>query len=146
MSVVLAEKDTKSIDIAFETKADAPPALTTPSSTPMPETKVPSERRIAPLVLTGVGVATIAVGLAFGWAAIKKHEEVCNGPGCDPQAYADGKSLARTSTIVTGVGIAAAASGLVWYVLSSPRDPERRTAIAPSAFEGGAGVQVFGHF
>jgi hypothetical protein len=147
MNVVVAETETRTIDIAFETKADAPPALTTPSSTPMPTTVAP-ERRIAPLVVTGVGVATVAVGLAFGWAAIQKHKEVCSGPGCDPNAYADGKSLARTSTIVTGVGLAAAASGLVWYVLSSPSkgDPERRTAIAPSAFEGGAGVQVFGHF
>lgn len=151
MSVVLAEKETKSIDIAFETKSDAAPALTTPSSTPMPAAPgsgVAHERRIAPLVVTGIGIATVAVGLGFGWAAIQKHKEVCNGPGCDPQAYADGKSLARTSTIVTGVGLAAAASGLVWYVLSSPSsgDPERRTAIAPSAFEGGAGVQVFGRF
>jgi hypothetical protein len=144
-SVVLAEKDATSVEVTFEEPQGAPPKAP-PLPPKQPEGSPERDPRIAPLVVTGLGAATVAVGLGFGWAAIQKRKEVCTGPGCDPDAYADGKALARTSTIVTGVGLAAAASGIVWYVLTVPRDPERRTAIVPSAFAGGAGLQVVGLF
>ncbi|MGZ3424534.1 MAG: PEGA domain-containing protein [Polyangiales bacterium] len=148
-TITLAEGETKSILVVLVTEGTAAPEPAAPTM-PVPPSKSDAPEwwrtRTAPLILTGVGAATVAVGLGLGWAAIAKHKDVCPGAGCDPNAYAEGKSLARASTIVTGVGLVAAASGIAWYVLGAPSNPEKRTAVVPSAWAGGAGLQVVGHF
>ena len=135
-SVTLAEKQTKTISILLEVDTSAKPIVEGKKSS-----------RVLPLVVAGVGVVGIGVGLGLGYASMKKKDEACGGTKvCDPDGLSQGKSLANTSTIVTGIGAALLISGVVWYLVSPSSSSERSTAIAPFATADAAGVSAFGRF
>jgi hypothetical protein len=97
------------------------------------------------LVTIGVGAITTSVGLGYGVAAISKRKDVCGDVYCEPAGYDQGRSLARTSTIVTGIGVAVVASGVVWWLLA-PTSSARATTVVPYASADGAGVVVSRRF
>ncbi len=146
-SVNLAEKQTKTISVAL----DVDPNATTLDASGVPKS-APS--RVAPLVVTVVGVVGVGVGLGLGYASMKKKDSACNGTKlCDPDGLSSGKSLANASTIVTSIGAAALVSGLVWYFLTpsgagpgSGKDKATGTTVTPWASADGAGIGAIGSF
>jgi len=101
-----------------------------PSDQPDPDS-VPDEadggtQRIVGFVVGGVGIAAIGVGTFFGFQAKGQADEAdeqhCEGQLCDAeglQLHDDAQSSALISTVLFGVGAAAAVTGLV-VVLTAP--------------------------
>ena len=112
------------------------------------DTSAPS--KALPMVVTAVGVVGVGVGLGLGYASIKKRDSACDDAKlCDPGGLESGRSLANTSTIVTGVGAGLLVVGVVWWVLtpSAPRkEGDRAALITPYASHDGAGLAAFGRF
>lgn len=106
--------------------------------------------KVGPIVMTAVGVVSIGVGLGLGYASMKKRDSSCDANKlCDPDGLASGRSLANTSTIVTGVGAGIAVIGVVWWVLSpsgSPTTADKAAHVVPYASTDGAGLAAFGRF
>jgi hypothetical protein len=131
--VPLAEGESRTLDVTLVPREDA-------------TTRLPSQRTMA-LVTTGVGAAVVVVGLGFGVAAIVDRHDACGATGCDPVAYEHGRSLARTSNIVTGIGAAVAVGGVTWFLLAPKESPAARaTVVAPWASLDGAGLVVTRRF
>jgi len=132
-TVTFAEKDDKSIDVTF--------AQSAPVDKPPPPTK--SSSHVAPIVLTGVGAAVVIVGLGFGYSAITKRKDACgDGRFCEPNKLDEAKSAARTSNIVTGIGIAAVAGGVLWMLLTprESKDENKGAIVMPWASMHGGGA------
>lgn len=106
--------------------------------------------KVGPIVVTAVGVVGVGVGLGLGYASMKKRDDACDANKlCDPQGLDDGRSLANTSTIVTGVGAALVVGGIVWWVLTpSQSAPKKDVAVqvAPWASSSSGGLSAFGRF
>ena len=94
-------------------------------------------RPIAPLIVAGVGAATLVTGGVLGIIGLGKVPNECSrstnqcaaAPGSS--AFDDAKSavhLANTGLIIGIAGLAVGVTGLVWYLMSSPR--ERATTSA----------------
>jgi hypothetical protein len=131
--VPLAEGESRTLDVTLVPRADTTRSL-------------PSQRTLS-LVTTGIGAGLVVVGLGFGTAAILERHDACGARGCDPVAYENGRSHARTSTIVTGLGAAVAVGGLTWFLLLPKEAPTARaTVVAPWASFDGAGVVVTRRF
>jgi hypothetical protein len=142
--VTLVEKENKTVTVTFvEKKVDAPPP-------PPPPVVVDKPSRVAPLVVAGVGGATVIVGLVFGYMAITGKKDACGDTKlCEPAALEDARSNARTSNIVTGVGAAVLVGGLTWYFLapsSSSASETKSARVAPVFGPGFAGAALTGVF
>lgn len=133
----LADNQDKAISIILD--VDQKPVETTSGSS-----------KVLPMIVTGVGVVGVGVGLGIGLASINKRNSACDANKlCEPAGLEAGRSLANTSTIVTGVGAGLLVVGVVWWVLtpSAPRKEGDRTAlITPYASRDGAGLAAFGSF
>ncbi|HSR97993.1 MAG TPA: hypothetical protein VLM79_13125 [Kofleriaceae bacterium] len=115
------------------------------------------QRKFIALGLGGGGVVAIAVGLVFGAKASSTYSDAQKLCGddlvCSPENFDKGKKLvsdARSagtiSTVLVGVGIAAAAAGAVVY-FTRPKAAERATArLVPVPQQGGAGLALVGTF
>jgi serine/threonine-protein kinase len=126
-------------DPASASEADAPPPAMAPTW---------STQRIAGAVVAGAGVISLGVALYLGLDA-KSTYDASNSGGhcvnnqCDPQGLEDRSSAhsqATVSTVLVGVGLAAAAGGAVLY-FTAPR--ERTLAglgVAPMVASGGGGL------
>lgn len=108
--------------------------------------------RVAPIVLTTVGVLGVGAGLGIGYLSMKKRDDSCDASKlCDPQGLDDGKKLANISTVVTGAGGALLVTGVVWWLLTpggksdAPRK-DATTHVTPWASADGAGLAAFGQF
>ena len=150
-SFELVEKQEKRLIVelvpAPEEKSDeaaAPPPVATAKGAEEPRPKP----RILPLVVSGVGVVTVGVGLGLGYVAIQKKKDACGDEHfCEPDQLESGRSTARASTIVTSVGAATLAGGLIWYFLSAPRKSGDAAArLVPSVGPRGGGIAAFGTF
>jgi len=90
-----------------------------PAPSPNREPNAEGSFPIAPVVLLATGAAAIGVGLAVGWVGVGEADAAPTQDG--PEA--DG---ARTKTIagdvVAGVGIAAAAAGVIWLIVEATDD------------------------
>ncbi len=103
--------------------------LPTPSSpSEPPEEDVSHQRkRMGPLVLGGVGAGVTLVGLGFGYAALKKRQDVCGSTDhCDPDGLDRTLELARASNGTIVAGGALVAGAIVWSVVLKRR---QRTAL-----------------
>jgi len=141
-NVTLAVKEKKTVAIVF-VKSNAPPVKLPPDDKP-----APGPSRIAPLVVVGVGAATMLVGLGFGYAAISAKQDACGGGKlCEPEALSDARSYAVTSNVVTGIGAAVLVGGAAWYLLT-PRPTANNTGIhfVPFAGNGMGGGAILGRF
>jgi hypothetical protein len=134
-TLAMAEKDDKTVDVAFA--AAAPVA---------PEAPKPIKRSyVGPIVLTGVGAAIVIVGLGFGVSAISKRKDACGDATlCEPTKLDEARSAARTSDIVTGVGLAAVAGGVIWMLVAPapPKEPQKGAVFSPWASMYGAGASA----
>jgi hypothetical protein len=101
-----------------------------------------------PLIVAGAGAVTLSVGLGLGYVAIQKRQDACgDGHFCEPNQLESGRSTARASTIVTSIGAATLAGGLVWYFLSAPRKGEAaRAQVVPALGPQGGGLSAVGMF
>jgi hypothetical protein len=61
------------------------------------------------------------------------------------QKGTDGNSQEKTGSYVAGIGVVAAAGGLVWHFLEKPSQP-KTTAINPTVAPGFAGLSYSGQF
>ena len=115
------------------------------------------QRKFIALGLGGGGVVALAVGLVFGAKASSNYDDakklcgndlVCSMENFDKgkKLVSDARSAGTISTVLVGVGIAAAAAGAVVY-FTAPKAPERATArLVPVPHEGGAGLALTGTF
>jgi hypothetical protein len=164
--------------IASEKAAPPPagvqtPATTTPPPPPPPSSTEPApvdthsgKRSFVPLIVAGGGLVVAVVGLAVYSGASKDvnhYEDLCPNracpPGPDQQANIDGGQKARskkiTGGVVTGVGAAALAGGLIWY-FAQPRSSSgvatasagslTKPRVDPALSPGFAGVALSGAF
>jgi hypothetical protein len=139
--VSVAEKETKTFAIVLDADTSvAPPTTTSRGSI------------TAPLIVSGIGLVGVGVGLGFGYAAMKKKDDACGGTKlCDPSGLDDGRKLANTSSIVTGVGAAVLVGGLVWLLVTpsrsaAPAGEVRGARIVPFVSDRSAGLAAFGTF
>jgi hypothetical protein len=140
-----------------------PPTATTPAPTQPPPDAPPAhgKRSFVPLIVAGVGgVAFITGAIVYGKASkdVKHYEELCPdrycGEGDAAAANKEKGNEARTRKVwggvVTGVGAATLAGGLVWYFLqprqSSSAASVHQPLLSPTVSPGFAGVSLSGAF
>jgi hypothetical protein len=138
-SATLDEKQEKTIAVVLDPIASAGDAASKGGS------------RVAPVVLTTLGVLGVGAGLGVGYLSLKKRDDACDASKlCDPQGLDDGKRLADLSTVVTGAGAAVLVTGVVWWLLTpAPQTSGKDVAkprVAPWASPQGAGLAAFGEF
>lgn len=149
----------------------AAPVTATPAATavtpatqaqpePLPETE-PGKRSVAPLIVAGAGGVALIVGaVVYAKAAkdLSHFEEICPNRDCGDGAGAAANKEAGNSArsrkvwggVVTGVGAATLAGGLVWYFVQ-PRHPAssatlRKPELSPALAPGFAGLALSGAF
>jgi hypothetical protein len=135
-SATLAEKQDKTIAIDVAT-----------TQTNTGSDKKSADRTL-PVIVSVVGIVGVGVGLGLGYASKKKRDDSCDAQKlCDPQGLEDGKSLANTSTIVTGIGAAVLVGGIVWYALTPSKSAkDTATHVTPWASRDGGGLAAIGRF
>jgi len=138
ISFEVAEKESRSVDVSA-CAAAKPVEAPKPASPPS---------RVPPLVFMGIGGASVIVGLVFGATAISKKSDACgDGDLCDPRGLEDARTAARTSTILTGAGLALVAGGAVWYLLTpATASADHATRVSPWAGPGALGLLATGSF
>jgi hypothetical protein len=154
-SFALAEAEHKHISVALAPQRSEPLA-TLPSAAPAapaPERSAPERtarsvtNRLAPLLLIGSGTAALAVGLGLGYKAMRERDDACgNTRACEPAGLATGKQAAHASTAITSLGVAAVASGLVWYFVRRKRERQATAQLAPALLPHGALLHAAGSF
>ncbi|HYQ03367.1 MAG TPA: hypothetical protein VER96_32050 [Polyangiaceae bacterium] len=138
-----------------------PAAKTEPAQPPPPPPEPQGKRSITPLIVAGAGGAVLIVGgVMYGKASkdVSHYEELCPNRNCDnssdPAGNKAGGNSARNRKIwggvVTGVGAATLAGGLIWYFVQ-PRQATssasiRKPEISPAVSPGFAGVSLSGAF
>lgn len=156
------------VDVALEPEASAPagaaqvpaPLASSAPAVPGPVTSSPGADKGIPAVssgrpptpvlgyaLAGVGAASVAAGLAFGWKALERksyRDDHCDATGCDQSAIdadGSGRTWATWSTVATGIGAAALGAGL-YVILSAPKGRAPATATLTPLGPAGAAVTL----
>jgi hypothetical protein len=118
------------------------------SATEAPRSAWLGPRRLVAIASTGVGLAAIGIGTAYGIAAIHHADASRIDCDADDRCGPGGGALrdrargeATVSTLAFGVGIAGVAAGAV-LVLTEPRSPRRSLALAPAL----GGASLVGRF
>jgi len=139
--------------------AAVPPAQ--PQPAPEAETNTQGKRSIAPLIVAGAGGAVLIVGaVLYGKASkdVNHYEDLCPnrdcGTGADAADNREAGNSARTRKIwggvVTGVGAATLAGGLIWYFVQPHQSASsatlRKPLVSPAVAPGFAGVALSGAF
>ena len=120
--------------------APVPVPVPTPALPPAPPSEPARNHRnlsVGPWVLVGAGVASLgaAAGVYLGLrqSALDEVASRCDATGCALEALAP-LDLARTYTVVAGValgvGVAAVAGGVVWYLLARPHGESAAPRVA----------------
>lgn len=144
--------------------APAPVAATPTTPEPAHESKAQGNRSVVPLIVAGAGGVMAIVGIAVYGKAAKDYNHyaaLCpenggtqNCMGDDAKANQDAGNEARTRKVVggvvTGVGAATLAGGLIWYFVQ-PRHGSssatlRKPQVSPAVAPGFAGVALSGAF
>jgi hypothetical protein len=94
--------------------------------------------RLAPVIVTSVGIAALAVGGAIGLATLGKVKTLdnecpqgtCSSPGAAHDLSTAHDFVRATDYTLLGGGIVTA-GGILWYLLSGPRSSELEHAAAP---------------
>jgi hypothetical protein len=144
-------------DTAGEQSIEIPSLAAAPPPPPAPP-RADGRRhfRTVAFALGGVGVASLAVGLAFGSRARSQNnaandlcpDRVCPDSATKDTASADlssAKSAATVANVLSGVGLAAIAGGVVLFVLGSGGEsaddaPLRKTTTPVSSLHLGVGA------
>ncbi len=115
------------------------------------------QRRVAGLITGGAGLVALGIGLGIGATASSTWNDAFDSGLCDRdtlQCTVEGRdqvdtarSRARVSSIVSGVGIAAAVTGAVLYFTAPRSHQDRRTTrLVPWTHSGDFGVAIAGGF
>jgi hypothetical protein len=127
----------------------APPSSTGPSAaaTTAPPPRGGSPWRTVGWIVSGVGVAGLAVGTGFGFAAISdKGSANCVDKLCDSGPLDSARNAARAADVSFAVGGALVATGIA-LVLFSPGSAHEATSslrVAPAVGASGGGLVVGG--
>jgi hypothetical protein len=137
--VISAGEKGRNITAVFGDSGAAP---TVGGATPAPaNTTEPAKpsRSVVPLIVAGLGGAATIVGvvlLVSGLGAVpancSRSSHECAAPPGDP-SFDDAKSAVGRANLGVGVGIGGAvvaATGLIWYLASSPSEPEKAPSTA----------------
>ena len=129
-----------------------PPEEEEPVDDPAPPK---SRRKLYGIIAMSAGGAALITGLVFGKMASSKWsdaKDVCGGTTCTTMAdqmkaqdlgdKARGKAV--LSTVFVGVGVAAAATGVVLFVTAPKSESQTRVTAHPT--HDGAGISVSGRF
>ena len=138
-----------------------PPANDAASEPPANPEASSGKRSPAPLIVAGAGGVLLIAGLAIYFPAhsdVNDAEARCPNRVCpagpnqadDIKKGDDARKKATTGGVVTGVGVAAIAGGLIWYFAQ----PKKSTAtgsllrpdVAPTVSPGFAGLSLSGAF
>jgi len=132
--------------------AAAPKAAPPPETPRVEESRGLGGRKVAALIVGGVGIAAIGVGAYFGVTALGKNSDsspYCNLGGVKNNCYGagvtdrnDAVSDASLSTILLGAGAAAVIGGAVLFLTA----PSSSSAPAASVGFDGRMVSVAGRF
>jgi hypothetical protein len=156
--LTLREREEKVFDLAQEITR-LPPARTEPAPSPVApaparEATSGGARRTAAYVVTGAGVATLALGATAGIltvAAASTYRDnctngVCNDAGFD--AASRGRTLSVVSPVALALGAIATGAGIYLFATSTPArpSPPRAAQLVPLAAPSAAGVAVVGRF
>ncbi len=147
VKITVAEKEKRDVLLPFDKKPDPKPKALPPDepagAPPPADTTSKGHVSASPapkLLVAGGGVLTGA-GLVFGVLA-KSAKDSCRGGVCDSQADVDrAKSRATVSTVLVGIGLAAAAGGALWWSLDKP-DKETQAALGFSPGLTGASLSL----
>jgi hypothetical protein len=136
------------------------PVATTPTPPEPTPTAHTGKRPIAPLIVAGAGGVVLIVGAvvyAGGAKDVSTYETKCPNHNCmGPTAVADQNAANKarnkkiTGGVVTGVGAAVLAGGLIWYFVQ-PRSAETtgsllKPNVTPALTPGYAGLALSGAF
>ncbi|MBA3396449.1 MAG: hypothetical protein H0T89_27710 [Deltaproteobacteria bacterium] len=114
----------------------APPITQPPATEPEPvvETSSPGRgKRVAGLVIGGVGIAAVAAGVYFGLRAKSTASDVEGSESWDPGLDQQGKNAERNAIILWSAGGAAILGGGVLYFLGRRSAEPARLSIVPRA-------------
>jgi hypothetical protein len=132
------------------TGPNAPPAAGAPAP-PIVEQPPSNKQKIIGLSVGGVGVVGVGVGIALGMAAKSSYNSAvsahCSGANmaCDPvglDQINSARSQGNVATVITIVGAAAIAGGVVLYLTAPKAHHETTTMLVPT----GNGLAVVGGF
>ncbi|MGC4093666.1 MAG: tetratricopeptide repeat protein [Polyangiaceae bacterium] len=123
------------------TPAPAPLAVPTPAPTPPPPApQAAAPNRVPAFITLGVGAAAGVGALVTGLIAKGKYDDLKDScsPACTDSQVSGSRSLALTSTILTGVAVVGVGVGVTLFVLSKPSESTARAqslhlAVLPSA-------------
>ncbi len=148
----------------------APPVATTAVTTPPPPAEPPpsadaqsGKRSPTPLIVAGAGGALLIVGLVIYVPAakdVKDSEDQCPNRKClgpdeaqntaNAKKGEDARKKAVLGGVVSTVGVAAVAGGLIWYFAQPKKAATTATLlrpnVTPSVAPGFAGVALSGAF
>jgi hypothetical protein len=109
-----------------------------PSGATQPQTAGAASRRTAALILGGAGVAGLAIGVGYGWAAKSRYDEsdpFCDADVCDSHGLAireEAYERAAISSIAFAAGGGALVGAVVLWVDSASQEGQRRVALVPT--------------
>lgn len=137
--VISAGEKSRAIVAVFGDATATATASAAPARGAVSEEPAQASRPIAPLFVAGAGGVALVVGgvlLATGLGAVPSNcsrdtHECAAAPG--DTAFDEAKSGVARANLGLGIGIGGAAvtiGGLIWYLASSPSEPEKRTATA----------------
>ena len=162
--VTIADGEVKSVEVPpLQVDPDAVEATPPPPLVPAPQEKPSSSMNDSGadsgraametwgIVFTAAGAGAIAAGADFGINAIVKNNQSfdncrpespnqCNETGAGLRD--DARTSGTVSSVLVGVGLAAATSGIVMLILA----PSENTQIAAAPTKGGAGLLLQGKF
>jgi tetratricopeptide (TPR) repeat protein len=116
--------------------APVPPAAPAPQPDVVPAPVVPSEpsrpNRVPAFIALGIGVAAGAGALATGLIAKGKYDDLKDScsPNCTDSQLSSSRSLALTSTILTGVAIAGVGVGITLFIVGKPTESQQTAQTA----------------
>lgn len=123
-----------------ETPGETPAGGPAPTGKPDQKGPVEAKSNVPAFVLLGIGGITAAGAVLTGVLANGEYNDAKDqcSPRCTDDDVSAGKTLALTSTILTGVAVVSASIGAVLYFTGKPASQEQ--ARKPQRFNVGLGV------
>jgi hypothetical protein len=149
-----ADKEVVAVPVLAAAEGATPAPASVPANAPLAEQPPPAPagngRKVAGLVIGGVGIAGLAAGAVFGLEAISKRhdaEDACTSGPCGSTAQSindEGVRDAWISDVAFGVGVVGVAVG-AYLVLSAPSGGTQTSANKPlKVVVTGSGAAIVG--
>jgi hypothetical protein len=150
----IAEKENTKIEVVLEALPPAPvedKGVATSGEAPL----LPPGKNLAPFIVGGVGVASLAASGVFFLLrskSIKSLEDSCPShvscPASDQSTYDHGKTYTVVADVTLGIGIAGVAAGATLFFLNKkkPAPPAAGQLQIVPTWRSGAGAEMIGTF